>query len=178
MMLYSFVLAYLAYFVTYICQMNNIDVFQILVWPAVFIAIASVIHIGIVVADYEIFSPYGNVAFCSFGSARSGWSNQIALFTIILPTYVKLKGGSNMKILLSFVIGSLPIIFSQMIAGGRSGFLTSIFLVTIFMLYFLPKKYFTTIASVILIASLAGFLAGLNIDFKRGPAQKAFVDIT
>ena len=57
MMLYSYVLAYLAYFVTYICQINNIDVFQILVWPAVFIVIVSVIHIGIVFADYEIIKP-------------------------------------------------------------------------------------------------------------------------
>ena len=172
MLLYSFVLAYLAYFVTYICQINNIDVFQILVWPAVFIVIASVIHIGIVFADYEIITPYRRFfELTSFGSLRTGWSNQIALFTIILPTYVKLKGGSNMKILLSFVISSLPIILSQILAGGRSGFLTSIFLVTIFMLYFLPKKYFITTASVILILSLSGFLSGLNEELKRGQSQ-------
>ena len=181
MLLYSFILAYLAYFVTYICQINNIDGFQILVWPAVFIVIVSVIHIGIVVANYEIITPFPFGKFfeyTSFGTQRTGWSNQISLFAIILPTYVKLKRGSNMTILLSFVIGSLPIIYSQMLTGGRSGFLTSIFLVIIFMLYFLPKRYFITIASVILIASLTGWLDGLNADFKRGPTQKTFVDIT
>jgi len=182
MFLYSFVLAYLAYFVTYISQINNIDVYQILVWPAVFIVIVSLMHIGIVLADYEIYTPYlrkgETFEFTAFGAARVGWSNQIALFTIILPTYVKLKGGSHMKILLSFVISSLPIMYSQILAGGRSGFLTSIFLVTIFMLYFLPKKYFITIASVILILALSGFLSTLNEEFKRGSVQKAFVDFT
>ena len=180
MMLYSFVLAYLAYFVTYIFQINNLDVFRILVWPAVFIVIASVTHIGLVVAGYEIFNPYGGISieFSSFGAARTGWSNGVALFTIILPMYVKLKGGSNRKILLSFVISSLPIMYSQMLVGGRAGFLTSIFLVIIFMLYFLPKKYFVTIVSVILIVSLSGFLSGQNVNFKRGLEQKTFLDIS
>ena len=144
---------------------------QILVWPAVFIVIASVVHIVIVVTDFEVFTPYlwrgETFKFTSFGSTRVGWSNQIALFTIILPTYVKLKGGSNMKILLSFAISSLPIIYSQIVVGGRAGFLTSIFLVIIFMLYLLPKKYFVTIVSVILIGSLSGFLSGQN-TFQRG----------
>ena len=178
MLLYSLVLAYLAYFGAYICQINKIDVLLILVWPTVFIVIVSLIHIGIVAVGYEIITPYRKFfETSSFGAARVGWSNQIALFTIILPTYVKFNGGSNKKILLSFVISSLPIIYSQTLAGGRSGFLTSMFLVTIFMLYFLPKKYLITIASVILIASLADYLTGIE-SFKRGPAQKSFVSVT
>ena len=73
MLLYSFVLAYLAYFVTYICQINNIDGFQILVWPAVFIVIVSVIHIGIVVANYEIITPFpfGKSATVGFHSEKT-----------------------------------------------------------------------------------------------------------
>jgi len=171
MMLYSYVLAYLTFVVTYIIQMNQVNIFKVLVWPAGFIVVVSIAHIVIVILYPQLSSPYGQFSTTSFGAARTGWSNGIALFSIIIPVYVLLTGGSNKKLMLSLLISAVPVIISQITVGGRGGVLTALFLITAFMLYFMPKRYL-----IIVMSCLSVVLLVLGLSFDRGGEVSKYIN--
>ena len=145
MMLYSYLLSYIALSATFIIAYHNHQNYFkiILLFPAIFVVCISTIHFvsesfGLGVqhpSDFRQFSYTG------FSMLRTGWSNSISLFAIIIPTYVSTKTLSHKKIFLSFIYGSLPILIYQSISGGRAGFISSICAVVAWMYYILPKKY-------------------------------------
>ena len=159
-MAYSFMLAYMIFSSSLILAAIRRDYFKLLLYPSIFIIIMSTIHVATVLLNFNIEHVEVGKVFkeTGFGSLRTGWSNGLALFVIVIPAYVSARKESNIKkIFFSFFYGSFPILFSQGLSGGRTGLLASLIAVILFGLYILPKKYFISFPILLILVFASPF---------------------
>jgi len=148
--LYSFVLAGMATITTSLGLNYKINFYKLLVLSASIIIILCAFQ---VVAVYFSFDQYVLPALDRSGYAflKTTWSHGIALYAILIPVYVSTKTTSSIKLFSSFVYGSLPIIVSQYLVGGRAALLATLFAVAAWMISVLPVKYILLFCSLLVI---------------------------
>ena len=167
---YSFVLVGMATITTFLALNYKINFYKLLAFSASIIIVLCATH---VVSVCFSFDQYVLAGFQGGGFAilKTTWSNSIALYAILIPVYVSTKTTSNIKLFSSFVYGSLPIILSQLVAGGRAGLAASSFAVTAWMIYVLPVRYILLIFFLIAIAVVfidSAYIYSYNVNMILG----------
>jgi hypothetical protein len=77
----------------------------------------------------------------SFGALATNYSDGLGLFAVFLPGYAVVKKFKFSTFLLLCLISLNTIVFSQLIAGGRSGVITSILLLLSVSFFSFPRKF-------------------------------------
>lgn len=152
---YSFVLAGMATITTSLGLNYKINFYKLLVLPASIIIILCVIHVAACLFKFDHYLLLPSFSRGAYAYLKTTWSHGIALYVILIPVYVSTKTTSNIRLFSSFIYGSLPIIMSQLVAGGRAALFASFFAATAWMIHILPVKYvllfFTLLAIVVIL---------------------------